>query len=142
LQTCADMVGGGQLAGVHVLVVEDDPDSGEVISACLGGWGGAVVSGASSAEEALALLDRVRPDVLVADLSMPDHDGFWLIGQIRNRRPESGGLVPAIALTAHGFMYPRGRVLAAGYDERLRKPFDPQELCGMVAMLARSARAA
>jgi signal transduction histidine kinase len=123
------------LAGVRVLVVEDDADSRDMIvralSACSAG-----VTAAASASEALAAIQREWPHVLVSDISMPGTDGYHLIRKIRrlavNRRPR----LSAIALTAHARPEDRLRTLFSGFDVHMPKPVDPMELASIVARLA------
>jgi CheY-like chemotaxis protein len=81
-------------------------------------YSGALVSVTESAEQALRLLDRVIPDVLVSDIAMPARDGFWWIGRVRERRPEQGGAVPAVAVTAG--LCPQD-ILAAGFQVCLQQ---------------------
>jgi len=98
------------------------------------------VTVAASATEALEVLQRVTPDVLLSDVSMPDHDGYWLIDAVRALPAELGGEIPAVALTAHGDVHGPERTLAAGFRVHLRKPLDPWELCRAVASLSRRGR--
>jgi signal transduction histidine kinase len=119
------------LAGVHLLLVEDEDDSREVVRAILVTAGADVVA-AASASDALASLDGAVPDVLISDLAMPDVDGYELIAEIRRR----GHALPAVALTAHVRIEDRDRALAAGYDEHLSKPVEAPELVRVVASLA------
>jgi CheY-like chemotaxis protein len=118
------------LASLHILLVEDDLPTSEMFKTILERTGG-LVSVAESAQQALRLLDRVIPDVVVSDIAMPGRDGFWLIGQLRTRPAEHGGAVPAIAVTAGD--YAQAQVLAAGFRVCLRKPVDPEELCQAIA---------
>ena len=128
-------VPGGRLVGVHVLVVDDNADARDLFRAILQ-YAGALVSVAESAEQALAVLDRVVPDVVVTHISMPERDGYWLIEQLRAREATAGRVVPAIAVTAHAERWPR-HFLAAGFQGHLRKPIDPEELCRLVDTLGR-----
>jgi PleD family two-component response regulator len=73
-----------QLAGVHALVVEDDPDGNELITTILERYGARVTS-VGTAEAALDSLDAERPDILVSDIGLPDHDGIELIKMVRSR---------------------------------------------------------
>jgi CheY-like chemotaxis protein len=130
------------LAGLAVLVVEDDAVARAAIATCLEVLGGAAVSTAASAEEALEVVQRDVPGVLVCDMSMPQYDGLWLIEHIRALPAARGGRLPAIALTGHGFIYGRDRVIGAGFQERLRKPFDPWQLCTVIAHVTGAARVA
>jgi len=124
------------LVGVHVLVVDDDADARELLRTVLE-YCGALVTAVASAPEALHVLQRVTPDVLLSDVAMPRHDGYWLINAVRALPPERGGAIPAVALTAHGDFHGPERTLAAGFQVHLRKPLDPWELARAVSSLAR-----
>lgn len=124
-----------RLAGVRVLVVEDEADTLDLLSAALG-HSGAKVDPAGSAQEALDALRRQRPDVLVCDIGMPGEDGLGLLARVRALSPEEGGLIPAVALTAYARTDDRRRALAAGYQIHLAKPVDPDELISTVARMA------
>lgn len=124
------------LVGVHVLVVDDDRDSRQLLKTLLE-YCGALVTTVGSARDAIKTLRRVIPDVVVSDITMPREDGYWLIGQIRNLTTRDGGGVPAIAITAHGDEHGPHRTLAAGFHAHLRKPIDPWELCRAVAQAVR-----
>src|SRR2546427_8376538 len=89
-----------RLRGVRVLIVDDAPYVLTVVTAILEA-DGAVVTAVDSADTALEILQRERPDVLLSDLSMPGKGGFWLIGQVRALPPDRGGATPAAALTAY-----------------------------------------
>ena len=125
----------GLLAGVRVLVVEDEEDTRELLVTALEQCG-ARVTAVSSAAEALANLDRSPPDVLVSDLGMPDEDGFSLIRKVRAREAGQGGGVPAAALTAYARTEDRVRALTSGFQKHLPKPIDPSDLIAAVAALA------
>jgi signal transduction histidine kinase len=125
----------GLLAGVRVLVVEDEDDTRDLLAISLEQCG-AEVTAVSSAADALASLDQRPPDVLVSDLAMPDEDGFSMIRKIRAREPGKGGNVPAAALTAYARTEDRVRALAAGFQRHLPKPIDPSDLIAAVASLA------
>jgi signal transduction histidine kinase len=125
------------VAGLEVMVVEDDADTRELLVALLE-HGGARVASAASVTAALSLLDGAVPDVLVSDLAMPDEDGYDLIRAVRARPRERGGRVPAIALTGHARREDRQHALAAGYDAHVAKPVEPVTLVQLVARLARS----
>jgi CheY-like chemotaxis protein len=119
-----------------VLVVEDDGDTRDLIAATLEGCG-ARVDCACSVREALAALDRVRPDVLVSDISMPHEDGYALVRAVRARDPELGGRVPALALTNLCHADQRIDALLAGFQMHMAKPFEPSKLVAAVESLAR-----
>jgi CheY-like chemotaxis protein len=122
------------LAGVRVLVVDDDLDTLEVIKVILQNRGAEVIT-ASSAGDALQALEHSLPDALVSDLGMPEHDGYELIAEIRQRGPERGGNIPAVALTAYARVEDRIRALTAGFHMYLPKPVDSNELVAVVVNL-------
>jgi CheY-like chemotaxis protein len=121
------------LAGLSVLLVDDDPASLDVERSSLERYG-AQVTTASSGAEARERLRRQRPDVLVSDLRMPDEDGLQLIRHIR--KTESASRLPAAALTALARSDDRRDALNAGYQVHVTKPVDPYELAATVEWLA------
>jgi CheY-like chemotaxis protein len=131
---------GSRLDGVRVLVVDDARNVREVVADILTQYG-ATVSAVGSAEEALAALQRERPDVLLSDLAMPGRGGYWLIGQVRALPPERGGITPAAALTAFTGPEHRASVLRAGFQLHVEKPTTLDALVGAVARLALKERA-
>ena len=131
---------GSRLDGIRVLVVDDARNVREVVSDILT-QDGAKVTAVGSAEEALAALQRERPDVLLSDLAMPGKGGYWLIGQVRALPPERGGVTPAAALTAYTGPEHRASVLRAGFQFHVEKPVGLEALIGVVAMLAPKERA-
>jgi CheY-like chemotaxis protein len=120
---------------VHVLVVDDSRDILDVLVQLLQ-LAGARVTAASSAAEALAILARERPDILLSDLTMPGHDGLWLIEQVRRLPPGEGGATPAACLTGLVEAEHRARVLRAGYQFHVPKPVQPERLLGILTLLA------
>ncbi len=124
-----------RLEGVRVLVVDDAPSVRAVVTDILA-QDGAKVTAVDSAEEALAALQRERPDVLLSDLAMPGKGGYWLIGQVRALPAELGGVIPAVALTAHTGPEHRASVLRAGFQLHVEKPIGLEALVGAVASLA------
>jgi PAS domain S-box-containing protein len=126
------------LAGLRVLVVDDQPDLLELIEEILIVCGSEVRT-VQNARAALALMADWRPDVLVSDIAMPDEDGYWLIDHVRALPAAAGGNVPALALTAYVRLEDRLRVLAAGFEQYVPKPIEPGELRSVVAQLARQA---
>ena len=124
-----------ELAGLKVLVVDDQADARELIERVLEDCGADVVL-AGSAAEALAALSAWRPDVLVTDIGMPDGDGYELLRRIRALGAERGGKIPAIALTAFARSEDRTRALRAGFVVHVSKPVDPAELVATVASVA------
>ena len=123
------------LEGIRVLVVDDEADTREMVSAILKSQG-AQVEVAGSAAEAVAVLARVRPHILVSDVEMPGEDGYELIRRVRRRAPEEGGRIPAAALTAYARPEDRMRALMAGFQIHVPKPVQPAELVAVVASLA------
>lgn len=126
---------GVRLDELHVLVVDDDPDAVELAMAILTG-AGAIVRACGTAEEALAMLQEWRPDVLVSDIEMPGEDGYALIRKVRALEPDRGGKTPAVALTAYGRTQDRMLSLTAGYNMHVPKPVDPGELTTIIASVA------
>jgi PAS domain S-box-containing protein len=138
-----DKAAGGRLtganlpsvAGVRALVVEDDADARELIALILE-KGGSEVRTAVSAAEALAYCDDWGPDILIADIGIPEEDGYTLMKNLRARESERGGHIPAIALTAYARREDRMAALSVGYEYHVPKPVDPAELLTVVAGLA------
>jgi CheY-like chemotaxis protein/sporulation protein YlmC with PRC-barrel domain len=123
------------LAGSRVLVVDDDSDTRDVLRFILDQYGASVVTAAST-NEALDVLDHERPGVILSDLAMPGQDGYELIAKVRQREPERGGNIPAVALSAYARIEDRLRALDAGFQKHVSKPIDPDELVAIVASLA------
>jgi signal transduction histidine kinase len=131
----AAVPGGRLLAGLRVLVCEDDTDSRDLLREVLVGEG-ATVQAASSVAEAVDQFRGFHPDVLVSDIGMPVADGYSLIRQIRGMREDEGSNTPAIALTAYATTEDVRRSFVAGYQLHVAKPFDPAQLTERVARLA------
>jgi CheY-like chemotaxis protein len=125
------------LRGVRVLVVDDDTDARQMISAVLR-RSGAEVKACCSASEALTALAQWRPDVLMSDIGMPYEDGYELIHKVRALTDEHGGRVPAAALTAYAREEDRKRAIAEGYQMHVAKPASSADLVAAVAALARA----
>jgi CheY-like chemotaxis protein len=123
------------LNGVSILIVEDDTDTRELLRILLQSDGGTVTA-TSSVQEALSAYDQSRPDVIVADIGMPEYNGYTLIGRIRARDRERGKMTPAIALTAYTTSIDRDTVLSAGFQVHMPKPFEPDKLISVIADLA------
>jgi CheY-like chemotaxis protein len=122
------------LAGLTVLAVDADPDALAALGALLAGEGAEVIR-ASSAAQALAAVRR-RPDVIVADLAMPDRDGLALMRDVRGLAAADGGDTPAVALSTSALPADRARAVAAGYQVQLRKPAEPLALVATVRSVA------
>jgi DNA-binding response OmpR family regulator len=124
----------GSLQGVRVLVVDDDPDACELMRVALE-LSGAAVSTADSAEDGLRTVKTTPPDVLVSDIAMPGHDGYWLVREARAVRRAADATIRTLAVTAHAAHHDRALALTCGFDDHLAKPIDPSELCRRVAAL-------
>lgn len=122
------------LTGMRILIVDDEPDARDLLhrifEAC-----DAVIATASSSDEALGLMESFRPDVLISDIGMPDEDGYALIRRVRSLGAESGGDVPAIALTAFARPEDLKRAITAGYHVHIAKPVEPNSLITTVASI-------
>ncbi|MDT7689962.1 MAG: hypothetical protein QOE46_2721 [Acidobacteriota bacterium] len=123
------------LQGLRVLIVDDETDTRDMMRAVLEHCKVEVFT-AGSTSEALEAIARFRPDVLISDLGMPEEDGYRLIAKVRALPAERGGQIPAAALTAYVRAEDRTRVLRAGFQLHVPKPFEPAELVAVVANLA------
>jgi PAS domain S-box-containing protein len=111
------------LQGIRILVVDDEADAREMLGTLLKEFG-AELTTASSTREALDVLLRWKPDVLVSDIGMPEDDGYTLIKKVRALSPEQGGTTPAIALTGYVRVEERMRALTDGYQMFVPKPVE------------------
>jgi PAS domain S-box-containing protein len=127
---------GQPLWGLRVLVVDDEEDARDLLATVLRNAGADVLTAASTAE-AVPLVERDRPDVLVADIEMPGEDGYSLIRKVRELRGGHAS-TPAIALTAYAGADDRTRALRAGFQVHVAKPVSPEELVAVAAALAAS----
>ncbi|MBV9926602.1 MAG: PAS domain-containing protein [Acidobacteria bacterium] len=123
------------LVGVRVLLVDDEADTLEMVSLLLR-TGGALVTAVRSAAEALDSLGRAAPDVIVADVGMPEVDGYELMRRVRALSPDNGGQTPALALTAYATAAEQAHALRSGFQKHLAKPAEPGSLYAAVADLA------
>jgi PAS domain S-box-containing protein len=115
------------LAGIHVLLIEDDDDAREMAEAVLL-QAGARCRSVASAVAALNALDHEPADVVISDIAMSEIDGYEFIRRLRAREADRGGRIPAVALTAFARKEDRERALASGYDAHVAKPIDPREI--------------
>lgn len=120
------------LRGVSVLVVDDEEEAQQLARTALE-LRGVEVRTAASTIQALELLEHWRPTVLVSDIVMPNGDGYSLIRAVRARETTRGGRLPAVAFTALVRPEDRSRMIAAGFDHCVAKPFDPSTLVQAVA---------
>jgi PAS domain S-box-containing protein len=129
------------LSGLLVLLVEDQPDAREIMTAGLQQYG-IEVRDAGSAREALEVIDacvaaRRLPDVVMSDIGLPVEDGYRLIEQLSARPPSLGGHIPVIAVTAYGSPRDKRRALAAGFRLHLTKPIEPSALASALLSVTR-----
>jgi signal transduction histidine kinase len=127
------------LAGVHVLVVEDDEDSRSFLRFTLES-SGARVTEAPSVAAGLTAMDHGVPDVVLCDISMPDEDGYSFIRRMRARSTAAGGRVVAAAVTACARPEDVRRALAEGFDVHLAKPLEPSKLTDALTRLLEAGR--
>jgi signal transduction histidine kinase len=127
------------ISGLRALVVDDDVDARELLALTLTS-AGAVAIVAGSVREAIRLLEMERPDLLLTDVGMPEQDGLNLIRNVRALPPESGGRIPAIAVTAYASSSEKELALRAGFDSHVTKPYDAETLISVIAALTRQAR--
>lgn len=124
------------LAGLRILLVDDESDAREMVSAILS-EAGAEVATTTGVRQAVEMVKRRKPDVLISDIGMPGEDGYDLVRRVRALPAEEGGQIPAIALTAFVRTQDRLKVLSAGYQMHVPKPVEPIELATVVASLAK-----
>jgi PAS domain S-box-containing protein len=123
------------LEGITVLAVDDQADARDLLRVVLERCRARVLT-AGSAEEALRMLERARPDIVLCDIGMPGKDGYGFIRDVRHRDDQ----VPALAVTAFAHKEDRIRALRAGYQGQIAKPIEPAELISTVASFVRMAR--
>jgi len=124
-----------RLHGIKVLVVDDDLDAREVLAGILS-LRGAEVFVAVSGSDAIPLLRRERPHVLLCDIGMPDEDGYNVLQKVRALPAAEGAAIPAAALTGHARPEDSLRALNAGFQAHVPKPVHPDGLTAVVARLA------
>ncbi len=125
------------LEGLCILAVDDEADSRELIKSMLENFGAEVVIVASAREAIAALTESPdRYDVLLADIGMPDEDGYSLIRQVRALDAQAGGQIPAVAITAYVSAQERERAISSGFQMHMAKPINPNQLVRMIASLS------
>jgi CheY-like chemotaxis protein len=122
------------LSGVRVLLVEDDPDSRELLEVVFRG-AGMIVDSASSVAEAFEVLMVNRPDVIVSDIGMPFENGYSFLRNLRQVLLAEGTTIPAVAVTGFARPEDRERAFAAGFSAHLAKPIDPDQVLRVLADL-------
>jgi CheY-like chemotaxis protein len=126
------------LSRIEVLLVDDEPAAREALARLLEQYG-ARVRAVGSCAAARRAVTQLRPDVIVADIAMPEEDGYSLMrGLRRDERERHVRRIPALAVTGCARLEDRQRALAASFDDHLPKPVDPDRLLTAVAALARS----
>ncbi|MBW4518295.1 MAG: GAF domain-containing protein [Scytolyngbya sp. HA4215-MV1] len=125
------------LANLRILVVDDEADMRELTFTILN-LTGAETKVVASAVAAVAALDGFKPDILISDIGMPEIDGYELMRQVRSLPPERGGQIPAIALTAYAGELDQQQALAAGFQQHLAKPIEPEALVNAIVTLMKS----
>jgi CheY-like chemotaxis protein len=123
-----------KLKGLRILLIEDDPDTQEFVAAVLKGNGAEIIALDRSAG-ALIEVDRAKPDLIISDIGLAQENGYEFIQKVRRLDAESGGRIPAIALTAYAGSSDRRRALLAGFQTHLPKPVDPDDLLAAVLSL-------
>jgi PAS domain S-box-containing protein len=132
-------VGGQPLAGARIVVVDDDPDSRDLVATVFRG-AGAAVAAAESVPEAMRFIVEQRPALVVTDLGMPAHGGIELIALVRALRDPTLAATPMVALTAYAGSPDEERVRNAGFDVFLTKPVEPAELISAAARALQRSR--
>jgi CheY-like chemotaxis protein len=124
-----------EVEGLDVLVVDDEEDARELLSALLARCKMRITT-AATVEEAIRSVQENRPDIIVSDIGMPEEDGYALIRKLRALAPEAGGGTPAVALTAFARTEERTKALVSGFNMHVPKPVEPSELLAVLASLA------
>jgi PAS domain S-box-containing protein len=124
-----------EISGIRALIVDDDPDSLDIIELMLSSCGAETIT-AKSASEAFELVQQQQFDVIISDIGMPGEDGFSLISRIRKLPADRGANIPAIALTAYAREEDKKEALRAGFQLHISKPFEQSEIVAAVARLA------
>lgn len=122
------------LENLHILVVDDERDTLDLVTMDLTQHG-ANVTGVTSAAEALKTLEKSHFDLMISDIAMPEADGYDLIRQVRRLEAGKENKLPAVALTAHARVQDRMRAIMAGYNTHVAKPVEANELVTVVASL-------
>lgn len=130
----ADSLTDERLRDLRILVVEDDPDTQELLKTVLQQHG-AEVAAVGSAANALVEIERIRPDVIISDIAMGGENGYQFIRKVRSLPREAGGHIPAIALTAYAGSADRRRALLAGFQTHVAKPVEPDDLLTVILSL-------
>jgi CheY-like chemotaxis protein len=124
------------LDGLQVLVVDSDPDSRYLLRLIFEMYGVETIA-ATSALEALEILKKVKPDLLISEIRLPKEDGYSLMHKVKALVSAEQAQIPAIALTTYTWESARTRALSVGFCKHLAKPFDIDELIATVTCLTK-----
>jgi PAS domain S-box-containing protein len=125
------------LSGLEILIVDDDADMRDFLPFMLEQYGATIIV-AASASEALTALSQSQPNLMISDIGMPEMDGYTLMRHVRSLKPEQGGTIPAIALTAYAGEIDHQQAIASGFQQHISKPVDPEELVKAIGSLIRN----
>jgi PAS domain S-box-containing protein len=124
------------LLGLRIVVVDDHDEARLLLETALGRYGAAVTA-CPTAAAGIEAIERIRPNVVVADIGMPGMDGYEMMRRVR-AHPSLAGGPPAIAVTAYGTAEDRRRALSAGYQDHVAKPVVPEQLVRIIGALTRA----
>jgi len=126
-QSNINKVEGLPLRGIRILVVDDDSDTRKMLTFVLE-QNGAAVSAIDAVEPAIQLFEKTLPDAVVADIGLPDYNGYALIAKIRECEQNRRSRTKCVAVTAYATPKDRELALSSGFDDYIAKPFSPDEL--------------
>lgn len=124
------------LKNLRVLVVDDSDDCSYVMKLVLSDHQ-AQTKTAASVDEAIEAIKEWKPNIVISDIRMPGKDGYSLIRSVRKKEAIDGGFIPAVALTSYGDTEVLSKAINAGFQEVIRKPFEPDELVAILVKLTR-----
>jgi CheY-like chemotaxis protein/two-component sensor histidine kinase len=127
---------GAELEGLRVLLIDDEKDTLEMLSAMLR-HGGAEVKPQTNVTDALEAIKEWIPQIIISDIGMPEMDGYVFIERLRTLPRDKGGSIPVIALTAYAGSNEKERILSSGFQMYLPKPVVLSELFGALTALTK-----
>src|SRR5207249_7929072 len=125
-------IAGNVLDGLRILVVDDEPDSRELVAMILK-RSGSEVRCSDSAAAAIRAFKEWKPDLLISDIAMPNEDGFILLEKLRKLKSKRAKQIPAVALSAYASDEDRSLALSKGFQLHLPKPIEPENLVTSIA---------
>jgi CheY-like chemotaxis protein len=125
------------LDNLRIVIVDGQKHVRSALTGFLSGLG-SIVRERANADDAMTLVPRFQPDLVLSDVAMPDKDGFELLREIRSLDPSNGGKVPVIAITGLSRPQDQMRAPAAGFDAILLKPFTPDLLLKVISEMIQS----